>query len=98
MKKQTEVAQYPTPTSMPPSKQKGTREIVLEDSSSSSELSDLSQGSDDIDSLAADSDSLSDGSEEDITPISRTKTRQTKVRKDVIAKAPATPRRALPKR
>jgi hypothetical protein len=98
MKKQTEAAQYPTPTSVPPSKQKGTQKLVLEDSSGSSELSDLSPGSDDIDSSAADSDSLSDESEEDITPKSRTRTRQTKVRKDVVVKAPTTPRRALPKR
>lgn len=98
MKKQTEAAQYPTPMSMPPSKQKGTQKLVLEDSSEESELSDLSQGSDDIDSLAADSDSLPDESEEDITPKSGTRTRQTKFRKDVVAKAPATSHRAQPKR
>jgi len=98
MKKQTEAAQYPTPTSMPPSKQKATQKLVLEDSSDSSELSDLSQDADNIDSLAAGSDSLSHESEEDITPKSRTKTRQTKFRKDVGAKAPATSRRGRPKR
>jgi xeroderma pigmentosum group C-complementing protein len=98
MKRQTGAAQYPTPASMPSSKQKGTRKVVLEDSSDSSVLSNLSTGSDDIDSLAADSDSLSDESEEDITPKSRTRTRQTKSRKDIVAKAPATPRRTLAKR
>jgi xeroderma pigmentosum group C-complementing protein len=90
-KRQTAATQYPTPASMPPSKQKDTPKSVLEDSLGSSELSDLSTGSGDVDNLAADSDGLSDESEEDITPKSRT-------RKDIVAKALPTPRRALPKR
>jgi xeroderma pigmentosum group C-complementing protein len=97
-KRQTAATQYPTPASMPPSKQKDTPKSVLEDSLGSSELSDLSTGSGDVDNLAADSDGLSDESEEDITPKSRTKTRQTNPRKDIVAKALPTPRRALPKR
>jgi xeroderma pigmentosum group C-complementing protein len=92
--KQPEATQYPTPTSMPSSKQKGTRKLVLAESSDSSELSELSSCSDDIDSLTADSE----GPEESITPKSRTRTRPTHSRKDVLVKAPATQRRALPKR
>jgi xeroderma pigmentosum group C-complementing protein len=97
-KKQIKAAQYPTPMSLPSSKQTGTRKSFPQATPDSSELSDISAGSDEIGSLATDSDAEADESEEDFAPHSRTRTRQTMSNKDAVAKAPATPGRALRRR
>jgi xeroderma pigmentosum group C-complementing protein len=97
-KKQTEEAQCPTPTSLPSSKRKGRRYSLLQATPDSSELSDMSAGSDGIDNLTDDSDTEADGSEQDFAPKSSTRTRPSKSSNDTAAKAPATLGRALHKR
>ena len=93
-KKRRAAAQYPTPTSQ----QNATQNSLLQATPDSSGLSDISTGSDDVDSLASDSVKEADESEEDTVPRRRTRTRQTVSDEGLVAKAPAIPRRAPPRR
>lgn len=97
-KKRAEEAQYPTPMSLPSSKQTGTRKSLLQVMSDSSELSDLSAGPDGIDSLASDSDTKAGESDGGFARKRRVRTRQTKSHHAPFTKAPAPAGRALRKR
>jgi hypothetical protein len=97
-KKQTEGAQYPTPMSLPSSKQKGTPKSLLQVMSDTSELSDISAGSDGVDSLAGDSDTEAGEPDGGFAPKRRARTRQAKSHQRPITKAPAAAGRAQRKR
>ena len=96
-KKRREAAQYPTPMSLASSKQNGTRKSLLQRTPDSPGLSDISAGLDNVDSLASGSIEA-DESEEDFALRRETRTRQSNPTKVSVAKAPAIPRRSLPKR
>jgi xeroderma pigmentosum group C-complementing protein len=97
-KKQTEEAQYPTPMSLPSLRRTGGRRSLLQATPESSELSDPSAGSDSIDSLAGDSDTETEESEQKLAPKRSTRTRPSRSSKDAVAEAPTTAGRALHKR
>lgn len=97
-KKQTEEAQYPTPMSLPSSKQKGTPKPLLQMMSDTSELSDISARSDEVDRLAGDSDTEAGESDGAFAPKSRARTRQAKSHQGPIIRAPAAAGRAQRKR